>query len=132
MTTVAERVQQLIRDVPNRQWLHYARTFGMPSQECMTDAVVSMVIVAAEQHRQEHGSVNIEKYLDMGLQQISDHLETVLGLKHDDDEDDNVSATFPDGPPRGELAESVGADGAGDGVRAGAGEALPLDGSPAV
>lgn len=139
MSTVAERVQQLIRQVPNRQWLSYARTFGMPSQECMTDAVVSMVIVAAEQHRQQHGSVNVEKYLDMDLQQISDHLDDVLGLKAqreqdgaDDEDDDVVSATFPGGAPGGDLGAGVGAPGDRAGVRAGEGEALPLDGAPAV
>jgi len=132
MTTVAERVQQLIRKVPNRQWLSYSRTFGMPSQDCMTDAVVAMVIVAAEQHRTQHGSVNIEKYLDMDLQTISDHLEDVLGMKHDQDEDDTVSATFPDDPPRGDVGGGVDAPGDRGGVPAGAGPALPVDGPATV
>lgn len=129
--SVQEKVREQIKAIPARQWVEYSQRFGKPTQDVMEDAVLAMVVVANEQHRQKFGSPSLEKYLDMGLLDLVAELENVLGEEMSDAEAESGEAIFPVGDEGAVVAGGVAADvGRGD-LRADEGPDLPSDGGPA-
>ena len=127
---IQTEIQDRVKRVPARRWLDYSRKFGQPSHDCMTDAVIAMVVVANEQHLRDHGRQDLERLLDMGVEELEQALISALGGDEPVSEDD---APFPSAPDAvGSVGGSVDADGAGAGIRADAGTTVSIDGNPAV
>lgn len=123
------KVAQLVKEVPARRWLDYSRQFGRETQDCMTDAVIAMVVVANEQHRNEFGSPSLEKFLDMGLAELEAEIRRVLDV---DDEPSEGASFRADGGAGIAEPGGVVADGDGSGVRAHEGSGVSVDGDSAV
>lgn len=123
------KVAELVKQVPARRWLEYSRQFGRDTQDCMTDAVIAMVVVLNEQHRKDYGSPSLEKFLDMGLGELESEIRRVL----DAGDEPTEGATFrADGGAGGGVEGGADADGRRGGVRADEGSAVPGDGDSAV
>jgi len=129
-----DQVADHVKRVPARRWLDYAKYFGRDTQECMTDAVLTMVIVANEIDRKTQGlpwnapaGATLDRYLDMGLEALQEAIEKLLP------EDTGAEgATFREGASGGQLDSGLDADGPGAGVRAEPGSDLQRDGDSAV
>lgn len=131
-TQIADQVKR----VPARRWIEYARIFGQPSQDCMTDAVLALLVVCNELDRQRQGlpwnapaTATLDRYMDMSL----DDLEATLrGFLPDAADELSEGAAFrADGSAGSEPAGGVVADGRGTGAGTDAGADLSGDGDPA-